>query len=766
MDDVLVFGETKAQHDERLAQVLSRLASSNVTLNKEKCVFGVNEVRFLGRILKGNGIEPDPAKVSAIKNLSAPKSVTKVRSLLGIANHLGRFLPHLAHTTAPMRALLRKDCEWVWGCDQEKSLNDLKELICSAKCMAMYDATLPTVLSADASSFGLGAVLFQAQKTGHRRPIAFASRSLTNTERRYFQIEKEALALTWAAERFDEYIRGLNVVFETDHKPLVSLLGQMAIDDMPPRIQRFRMRLMRYLFSVQYVPGKSLITADTLSRSPVALGDGEKTSNVSDVTAYSKACLLGLETGDNFLLRVKECQMKDDLCKWLHRQCQTGWPRKPTVPSFLIPYWQDRACLNIIDGLLLKGTRLVIPQPLRAEVLRKLHDRHQGIGRCRSVAKGSVWWPGLSTELAQFVNQCDVGAQHAPQRTEPMIATATPSFPWERVGVDLCVIKGQAYLVVVDYLSRYPEVAILPSTQSGVVIERLKSIFARHGIPECVVTDNGPQFVATDFEQFARAYGFRHVTVSPRHPQGNGEVERMVQTIKNLILKSKDPYLALLAYRATPGVLVVSPAEILMGRRLKTRVPMLRRLRNPGQSSPTVAVATDQEVRRRQCRYYNQRHRARPLPKLEVGDRVWMTDLKSKATVLAPTPTPRSYVVRTDDGVDLRRNRRRLNRLPRGRASTETFEFPENEEQPGAAQLVNGTDLNSNRASPNRRPNERGNADISAQASTAQLDGSTGDLNATDVVPRTGDVAHGDSARTLTRYGRVVKKPIRLGIDE
>lgn len=143
-----------------------------------------------------------------------------------------------------------------------------------------------------------------------------------------------------------------------------------------------------------------------------------------------------------------------------------------------------------------------------------------------------------------------------------------------------------------------------------------------------------------------------------------------------------------------------------------------------------------------------------------------MTDLKRKATVLAPTPQPRSYVVRTDDGVDLRRNRRRLNRLPRGRASTETFEFPENEEQPGAAQLVNGTDLNSNRGSLNRRPNERGNADISAQASTAQLDGSTGDLNATDAVPRTGDVAHGDSARTLTRYGRVVKKPIRLCIDE
>lgn len=233
MDDILVFGNTKAQHDERLADVMSRLASANVTLNKEKCLFGVNKLRFLGHILNENGIEPDPAKVSAIKNLNAPKNVTELRSLLGMANHLGRFLPHLAQTTAPMRALLHKGSEWVWGCDQAKAFNELKELICSAQCMAMYDATLPTILSADASSFGLGAVLFQTQKNGHRRPIAFASRSLTNTERRYSQIEKEALALTWAAERFDEYIRGINVTFETDHKPLVSLLGQMAIDDMP-----------------------------------------------------------------------------------------------------------------------------------------------------------------------------------------------------------------------------------------------------------------------------------------------------------------------------------------------------------------------------------------------------------------------------------------------------------------------------------------------------------------------------------------------------
>lgn len=207
------------------------------------------------------------------------------------------------------------------------------------------------------------------------------------------------------------------------------------------------------------------------------------------------------------------------------------------------------------------------------------------------------------------------------------------------MGVDLCVISGQAYLVAVDYLSRYPEVAILPSTRSRTVIDRLKSIFVRHGIPECVVTDNGPQFVATEFGQFAVSYGFRHVTVSPRQPQDNGEVERMVQTVKHLLLKSKDAHLVLLAYRSTPGILGVSPAEIIMGRRLRTRVPMLPLHRNPGKSSPKEVVASDQKVRRRQYHYENRRHRARRLPKLEAGDLVWVTDMQSEASHRTSTET-------------------------------------------------------------------------------------------------------------------------------
>lgn len=145
---------------------------------------------------------------------------------------------------------------------------------------------------------------------------------------------------------------------------------------------------------------------------------------------------------------------------------------------------------------------------------KKLHDGHQGITRTRALAKELVWWPGIGEQLARQVKECVTCARFVNQNSEPLISTPTPSFAWERVGVDLCFINNCHYLVVVDYLSRYPEVALLPSTKARAVIERLKSIFARHGIPETVVTDNGPQFSCTEFDKFAHDYGFGHVTTS------------------------------------------------------------------------------------------------------------------------------------------------------------------------------------------------------------------------------------------------------------
>lgn len=220
MDDILVLGATKSEHDERLRAVLERLVVARVTLNRAKCAFSVREVSVLGYVVDASGIRPDPKKVQAIKEMATPATNPGMRRFLGIINYLARFVPNLAVISAPLCELLLRDREWCWGSAQQNAFDSLKELVSSAKSVANFDPKLPTVVSADASSFRLGAVLMQVQPDGQRQPVVFLSRSLTQVEQRYAQIEKEALVLTWAAERLEGYVKGLDFQFETGHKPL------------------------------------------------------------------------------------------------------------------------------------------------------------------------------------------------------------------------------------------------------------------------------------------------------------------------------------------------------------------------------------------------------------------------------------------------------------------------------------------------------------------------------------------------------------------
>ncbi|XP_034540201.1 uncharacterized protein LOC117832662 [Notolabrus celidotus] len=194
---------------------------------------------------------------------------------------------------------------------------------------------------------------------------------------------------------------------------------------------------------------------------------------------------------------------------------------------------------------------------------------------------------------------------------------------------------------------------------SADVITHLKSIFARHGIPEVMMSDNGPQFSGQVFASFAALYGFKHVTSSPRFPQSNGEAERAVQTVKSLLKKAADPYLALLAYRATPLQNGYSPAQLLMGRRLRTTVPSLSSQLDPALPDGCTLVRQEREKRMLDAENYNRRHRTKTLRDLTPGEHVWVTDVKSSGTVIKNHSTPRSYLVDLPQGV-VRRNRLHL----------------------------------------------------------------------------------------------------------
>ena len=662
MDDVLAFGEDQSQHDERLDAALRRLESAGVTLNPGKCKFSCREIDFLGHIINDKGVRADPAKTSAIREMPAPRDVPELRRFMGMVNHLGKFSSQLATLMQPLLELLSKNREWNWGPSQEQAFLKTKEELSKPTVLALYDAQRETKVSADASSYGLGAVLLQKTCNGWQ-PVAYASRSLSETERRYAQIEKEALAITWACEKFAMYILGKRFAIETEHKPLVPLMGTKHLDSLPPRVLRFRLRLTRFDYSIQHVAGKDLHTADTLSRAPSSSSDEGDTTLEELAELAMEECVAYLPASQNKLQDYQNAQQSDPLCSAIIKFCQVGWPNKHKIDAALAPYWEARGNLTLKNDLLLYGSRIVVPTSMQQVTLTKLHQGHQGIERCRQRARISVWWPGLSGQIDKFIKSCQVCAKECNHRKEPLMPTTLPDYPWQKIATDLFTLNGATYLVTSDYFSRYLEVSKLTNTTTSGVVSALKPLFAKYGIPEEVVSDNGPQYASQEFGDFAKKYNFKHTTSSPHFPQSNGHAERAVQTAKQLLKNSSDPHVALLSYRATPLPWCgLSPAQLLMGRQIRSNVPQVTEALIPQWAYLSNFRQKDEREKQKQKADFDSRHGTRALPEIPDNTAVWIasdSNCRSPGRVTTSAETPRSYLVDTPSG-QVRRNRSHL----------------------------------------------------------------------------------------------------------
>ena len=437
----------------------------------------------------------------------------------------------------------------------------------------------------------------------------------------------EALAITWTSEKFSMYLLGRQFGIETDHKPLVPLLSSKPLDNLPPRILRFRLRMMKYDYLISHVPGKSLFTADTLSRAPVP-GYHDSTSLHNEIEAFVAAIVSNLPATPDRLEGIRKAQAADETLSQVITFCQTEWPEEESsVSSNVKPYWMIRTELSVCKQLLLRGDRIIIPSCLRQDILQRLHHGHQGVVKCKLRARCSVWWPGILKHIDHFNQQCPTCSKDFQIRREPLIPTPLPQRPWEQVDSDLFELNKAHYLLVVDYFSRYIELTKLSATTSANIIQALKSIFSRHGIPDTLISDNGPQYSAKEFESFAKAYGFTHVTSSPYHPQGNGESERAVKTVKKLLKGSKDPHLALLSYRATPLPWCnQSPAQLLMGRNIRANLPVSNTLLKPKWPDLTLFCKQDACYKGKMKKHYDRRHCARELPPLEEDMPVYVTN--------------------------------------------------------------------------------------------------------------------------------------------
>ena len=581
MDDILIHGPTQGIHDQRVRTVLRRLQDEGITLNN-KCEFSKKQIKFLGHVISEKGIEADPEKTKAIQEYPRPTSVTELQRFNGMVNQLAKFLPNLATINEPLRQLLKKSQQWLWDQPQEDSFQTIKGKLVSTDVLAHYNPNEKCIVAADACRDGLGAVLLQIDPSGYRRPIAYASRSLSDTEKRYAVIEKEALAATWACEKFQDYILGTSFTLETDHRPLVPLLSSTDLSKLPPRILRFCLRLARYSPEVTYVQGSRHYTADALSRAPVSSPMEDDFSFVEEVEAFQEANFKFIPATERRLEEIRTAQGADSICRQVVTYCQEGWP--PITPSqpLLKPYWEKKQHLTVNRGLLMFNNRIVIPTSLQLEVLDALHEGHLGITKCRGRASYSVWWPLISKQIEAMVNKCMTCAKLRPEPKESLIPMSyTGRNPWSQVGTDLFELEGKTYIIAVDYSSRWFEFRELKTTSSGAAIRALSEIFSIHGIPDTVVSDNGPQYSSKEFQEFAKDWGFSHVTSSPLHPQANGEAERAVQTAKNILKKNANPYLGLLAYRSAPLRNGLTPSEILMNRKLKTKLPVLPDILQP-----------------------------------------------------------------------------------------------------------------------------------------------------------------------------------------
>ncbi|XP_055604269.1 uncharacterized protein K02A2.6-like [Uranotaenia lowii] len=647
IDDILVFGSTEEEHDAELKVVLSILKDREILLNQEKCLFKVNSLEFLGHTISSEGIRPSNRKVEALQRFRPPITAEEVRSFLGLVTYVGRFLPNLATITAPLRELTRSGIKFVWGTKQEESFMKIKNMISNVQQLYFFDNTFRTRLIADASPVALGAVLiqFEGSTDCEPRPIAYASKSLTSTEQRYCQTEKEALALVWGVERFAVYLYGRTFELETDHKPLEAIFRPTSRPC--ARVERWVLRLQSFSFIVKYRQGSSNI-ADPLSRlvnnPPSETFDAESKFMVLAVMESAAIDVQELEDAtrsDSVLNSVKECLRSGN------------WDKEQAKP---FASFKDE--LGLVGDLLVRGNKLVVPIKLKSRMLDIAHEGHPGESLMKRRLRERVWWPGMDKDAVSRVKTCEgcrlVGL---PSKPEPMSRRSLPSGPWIDTAIDFLgpLPCGSYLLVIIDYYSRYKEIEIMSKITAKDTINKLDRIFTRLGYPRTITLDNAKQFIGTELEMYCKYHGITLNHSTPYWPQENGLVERQNRSlIKRLQISAafgrdwkQDLQDYLIMYYTTPhSITGKTPTELMYGHTIRSKLPAIGDVETvPPQ---TEFRDRDQQLKEQGKEMEDTRRRARKSS-IESGDTVLMQNLKPGNKLLT-TFSPKQYLVLSRSG--------------------------------------------------------------------------------------------------------------------
>ena len=579
LDDLLVQGKTKEEHDQPLMEIADRISKMGLRANPDKCEFYKDNLDYLGWHLDKDGKEPLRSRVSALLDAPAPQEIGELQSFVGKLNFYDKFLPHRATVCEPLYRLYDEGTAWRWGAKEQEAFDAAKEMLCSGDLLVHYDLDRELVLSCDASPVGLGAVLAHVFDEGER-PIEYASRALNAAERNYSQIDKEALSIVFAVKKFHRYLAGRRFAIYTDHKPLLGIFGKESKVPkiVSPRVERWMITLGCYDYDLRFRPGKNHGNADALSRLIVPA-----TAPNAVPEPHGLFLMTGRTSPHLNWQQVAENTAKDAEMQQLMQWVQKGWPTSDPGAKWR-PFYKRRMELSVSRGCLLWGIRVIIPPSLQAQALRHLHAAHLGIVKSKRLARVLMWWPGLTGHIENMVATCpacQANRAHAPAL--PVTPWPEAKGPWQRLHVDFAgPFHGRHFVVLVDSFSGWIDIGWVQGPTTDAAIRFLEKSFRYNGLPLTIVSDNGAAFRSAKFHEFCATRGIRQMFAAPRHPQTNGRGERAVRTAKEKLdaVEGEDwehkVDIVADALRTTPGEDGKSPNELLMGREIRTMMTLVR----------------------------------------------------------------------------------------------------------------------------------------------------------------------------------------------
>ena len=598
MDDLVVHSSTAENNLVNLEHVFERLHKAGLKLKPSKCHFLKTRVKFLGHIISGNGVEVDPSKTDALTTWPIPKNVKQLQRFLGFTGFYRRFVKDYSKLAAPLHQLLKGDTAgkrkkkkkspqnhkpktstWKWGPPQQEAFNKLIQILTSAPVLAYADFSLPFILHTDASGRGLGAVLYQNQN-GLDRVIAYASRSLSDSEKNYPAHKLEFLALKWAVcDKFHDYLYGTKFHVKTDNNPLTYIQTTARLDATG---HRWLAALSSYDFTISYKPGKRNVDADSLSRLPEDFENDAKEVNL-DTAMVQQLCMMAQQPAPLVLfcmmnnvalatqdppvspvlkgqtslpiVDTKALQADDPTISAVMRLLERG--KKPSSQytarqtrsvQLLLREWKK---LKIIDGLLYRerqanGTRLrqlVLPMKCRDQVLISLHDDMAHLGRERTLdlVRKRFFWPGMATYVAEYIAHCDRCLRRKVKScARAPLVNIESTHPMELVCIDYLALESSGgygnVLVITDHFSKFAQ-AIPTRNQTARTTAKVlfDNFIVRYGIPERIHSDQGKSFECKIIKELCAIMGIEKSRTSPYNPSSNGIAERFNKTLLDMI---------------------------------------------------------------------------------------------------------------------------------------------------------------------------------------------------------------------------------------